>query len=313
MRVYKSERGKAAVWASYDRLLSEWGIPVEERYIPTSYGRTHLVLAGKPESPPLLLFHGVGDDSALMWVFNARELAKRFRIMAVDTMGGVGKSEPNEAYDAGFDLSRWYGDILDALALRQTYAAGVSYGCYHCQLMAASYPDRVERFVGMSGFVSLAGATGSGLRTAARMAKLILPAVFSVTRKGVLRNAARIAGPGSGPMLANPAIAEHFVHITRQYRMSAQKNHTRRGLDEAELEIIKGKGLFLIGEEDALVDAAAAARLNAELGLRLKLFKCAGHALNHALPRQIEAEMVDFCLGTRSAAPENATSRVGTA
>ena len=114
---YKSLQGGRLILESYDRLVKAWGVNVQETDVQTAYGRTHLLTAGDPANPPLVLFHGVGDDSALMWVRNAAALSKRFRLIAVDTVGGPGKSEPNEAYFKGFDQAKWIDGILDALGL----------------------------------------------------------------------------------------------------------------------------------------------------------------------------------------------------
>lgn len=40
----------------------------------------HIITAGKPENPPLLLFNGTGDHSALMWIFNARVLSASYHV-----------------------------------------------------------------------------------------------------------------------------------------------------------------------------------------------------------------------------------------
>jgi pimeloyl-ACP methyl ester carboxylesterase len=115
------------------------------------------IIAGGKKSPPLVMFHGVGDNSALMWVYNARELSKHIRLMAVDTMGGAGKSRPDERYGNEFDLSRWLGDVLTALRVDKTFAAGVSYGSYLAQLLQVSFPEKVEKLVCLAGSVAAKG------------------------------------------------------------------------------------------------------------------------------------------------------------
>jgi len=139
-------------------LVRAWGIPVTETDVQTPYGLTHLLLAGDPVNPPLLLFHGVGDDSAMMWLHNAQALAARFRLIAVDTIGGPGKSEPNAAYFGQFDQVIWMDSILDALGLDQVYIAGVSNGAYLTELYIARRPERVIRAVVMAGGLAVKGA-----------------------------------------------------------------------------------------------------------------------------------------------------------
>lgn len=66
--------------------------------IDTTYGTTHVIACGNEDNPPLVLFHGVGDDSALMWNYNAKFLSEHYRIYAVDTIGGPGKSVPSVSH-----------------------------------------------------------------------------------------------------------------------------------------------------------------------------------------------------------------------
>ncbi|CAM3586491.1 hypothetical protein [Marinicrinis lubricantis] len=78
MHRFKSASGMRQIYDSYNRLLEAWNIPVEERDIETSYGKTHLISAGDSQNPPLLLFHGTADNSAMMWIYNAKALAEHF-------------------------------------------------------------------------------------------------------------------------------------------------------------------------------------------------------------------------------------------
>ena len=170
VKIFKSRQGGQKLLDSYDRLLGLWGVPVEESDVETRYGATHVVAAGDSNLPPLVLFHGVGDNSAIMWVYNAAALAAHFRLYAIDTMGGPGKSRPNGQYGKGFRQELWLDDVLDGLSLKQAYLAGVSNGAYLAQLYAARRPERVARCACLAG--SLALGSGSPLP---RMLRLFLP------------------------------------------------------------------------------------------------------------------------------------------
>jgi len=62
---YKSLSGRQLILDSYDQLLQAWGVDVAECDIHTSYGQTHIITAGDPQHPPLMLFHGTADNSAI--------------------------------------------------------------------------------------------------------------------------------------------------------------------------------------------------------------------------------------------------------
>ena len=117
MKKYRSEKSGRAILETYDRVLASWQCGTKERDVETEYGTTHVIECGAEEAPALVLFHGVGDDSALMWIYNAPELGKHFHLYAIDTMGGPGKSVPNENYNKEFDDVRWIDGVLDALGI----------------------------------------------------------------------------------------------------------------------------------------------------------------------------------------------------
>lgn len=148
---YKSAEGQRFILGSYDKLLASWNVDKEERDITTTWGTTHVIIAGEPSSPPLLLLHGVGDDSALMWIYNARELSLHFRLYAIDTMGGPGKSEPNDNYFNTFDQAAWLDEVIDALGISGTDIAGVSNGAAMALNYSVHHPDKVGRIIFMAG------------------------------------------------------------------------------------------------------------------------------------------------------------------
>lgn len=91
MKVYKSSKMRQKIRKSYDILLEKWKVAYTEQDVVTSYGMTHIITCGENNSKPLVLFHGVGDDSAFMWIYNARYLSQYYHIYAIDTLGGTGK------------------------------------------------------------------------------------------------------------------------------------------------------------------------------------------------------------------------------
>ena len=111
MKVHRSKKAKCILFKTYDALVSQWETPVEEIDIDSPFGRTHILVAGEANAKPLILFHGVGDDSALMWLYNAKALASKYRIYAIDTIGGPGKSIPGKKYDKTFDDAEYFRSI----------------------------------------------------------------------------------------------------------------------------------------------------------------------------------------------------------
>lgn len=53
---FKNAKAKEQVWQSYQQLVDQWPIPLEELDLPTTYGLTHCILTGQKSNPPYFYF-----------------------------------------------------------------------------------------------------------------------------------------------------------------------------------------------------------------------------------------------------------------
>lgn len=58
MTIYKSVTGKKKILKLYDEQLGRLKTDYSDKWIPTSFGETHLIETGNPAGIPLLVFHG---------------------------------------------------------------------------------------------------------------------------------------------------------------------------------------------------------------------------------------------------------------
>lgn len=295
MKVYKSEKAKTNIVQTYDQLLAMWEVAVEEKDIETTYGTTHVILCGQDTTPPLVLFHGVGDDSALMWVYNAKELAKHFRIYAVDTIGGPGKSCPNGNYNKTFDEIKWLDEVFDALGLRQFYLAGVSNGSLMTQHYGIMRPDRVIKMICMSGSISVSGSSSPMIR----MMKVFLPEALIPTKNNVIKLLKKMTGDNIAAFTGNPVLTEHFTWLLRGFNNMAMAYHTITYFDDAQIRSIRGKVLFLLGESDPLDDRKAAKAKLEQYQLDYRFFPGVGHGINHEIADEINQIIIRFFDGSK--------------
>ncbi len=291
MKVYRSEKGKQAIRETYDQLLGAWGVPVEPLEIAPRYGETRVNAAGAAALPPLVLLHGVGDDSALMWVYNAKALAAKRRIYAVDTLGGPGKSEPGEKYGPGFDDAEWLDDVWDGLGLSGTSVAGVSHGGYLAQLYAIRRPERVRRIACISAGTPI--GKGSPMKT---MLKVFLPEAAFPTKGNVKRLLCKMSGKNAGAFTDNPLVLAHFTALLRGYNNMAMTPHKVTLFTEAEVSGIRDRALYLAGERDPLLTADGKAA-SEKLGMNVRFYPSAGHGLNHELPEEIDERLIEWFEG----------------
>ncbi len=291
MKVYKSKKAKQRIIETYDRLLTLWDVAVKETDISTTYGTTHIIECGKDGAPPLVLFHGVGDDSALMWIFNAKALAEYFHLYAVDTIGGPGKSRPNEKYDKSFDEIKWLDEVFDTLKLKQVYLAGVSNGAYMTQHYGIMRPDRVTKMICMSGSAVASGDSKSPLR---RMLKVFLPEALFPTNKNVVRLIKKLTGKNYRKFTENPDIMEHYTQMIRGFNNMAMTYHKIDSFSEEQVLSMQGKALFLCGEADPLGDMETVKAILTKYHLDYRFFPEAGHGVNHELSEEINKIMIEY-------------------
>ncbi len=137
--IYKTQAGKRAIMAAYDRILAAWPQSTESLYVQTRHGRTHLLVQGQRGAHPLVLLHGAGSN-ALAWGGDIPELARHFRVHAVETPGEPGRSAHHRISWQGDGSVEWLDDILDVIAVDRVLLAGISQGGYIALRFACAGP-----------------------------------------------------------------------------------------------------------------------------------------------------------------------------
>lgn len=289
MKVYRNARSKAQILSTYDALVVAWGIHTEEMDIATAYGTTHVIACGEKSLPPLILFHGVADDAALMWLYNAKGLAAHFRLYAIDTMGGPGKSCPNAGYNEQFDDVRWIDEVLAGLEVPDTVCtAGVSNGAYLAQLYALHRPERVRRAVCMA--ASVPTEDFGSMKT---MMKIFLPEALFPTRGNAVKLLEKLCGKNKSAFTGNPLLLAHFHALLKGYNNMAMRHHKLIPFTGAQIDAIRPKCLYLVGEEDPFAKLGDKEALTRH-GMNAVFCPGVGHGINHEIPEEINGQIVAY-------------------
>lgn len=289
MKTYKSPNAQKNILSTYDELIRQWGVETTPTDVPTRYGSTHVHIFGKPDGAPLVLFHGVGDDSALMWVYNAKALAEHFCLYAIDTLGGPGKSVPNESYNKSFDDGIWLDEVFEGLHLDRVYVAGVSHGGYLAQYYTLIRPERIIKAVSMASTIP-AGESGSPMKT---MIKIFFPEALFPTTKNVEKLLKKLTGKNSAAFTENPLILEHFTYLLRGYNNMAMGNHKILSFSDEQIDSIRDKVLYLIGEADPFSQLGGKALIE-KYHMNARFFKEVGHGINHEIADEINRSLIDY-------------------
>ncbi len=141
--VWRSAAAFERMMAYYDAQLTRITVPYETRFVDTRFGKTHLIAAGDPSNPVLMLWHGM-NINATAYVHWFNQLADAFYIIAPDTLGDAGKSAPTRMDKRGsLDYGRWAVDVMDALGIARAHHAGLSQGGWLQMQLAAVDPARL--------------------------------------------------------------------------------------------------------------------------------------------------------------------------
>jgi pimeloyl-ACP methyl ester carboxylesterase len=142
--IYRSPGAEAMVHELYERARLRLPFPTESRSLATRLGPTHLLIAGPPDGPPVVVLHGgnVINPLTLGWF---APLVDRFRLYAPDTIGHPGMSAPVRVSASDRRLGEWVVDVIDQLGLARPAFIGLSFGAGIFLRLAAVAPERIAR------------------------------------------------------------------------------------------------------------------------------------------------------------------------
>ena len=289
MKVYKNDRYKRAIQNSYEILLKQWGIEVNELDIKGKYGITHVIEFEDKNRKPLVLFHGVGDDAALMWIYNAKKLGEHFHVFAVDTIGGPGKSIPEKGYDKKFSDIEWIDELLDSISLKEVYMAGVSHGGYLTQMYAIERPERVIKGISMAGSIPIS----TGKSTMLTMMKIFLPEALVPIDKNVIRLIKKMSGTNYKAFCDNTDVFYHFKKLMLGFSKRSMLYHKVKNYEEKDIDMIRGKILYIAGRKDPFMRLGGEQLLE-RYHMNTLWLHDAGHGINHEMPETVNQAIIDF-------------------
>ena len=215
--VYRSPGGEAELMALYDEALARLGPGCETRRIGTSFGETHVILAGPEDAPPLVVLPGGNflNPLCLSWFL---PLAGTFRLHAPDIIGQPGRSARTRPSARGDGHARWLLQVLDGLGLATAPFVGISYGAGLVLRLAGLAPGRVAA----SALVSPAGIAAGPIWPMIR--ETALPMLLyraRPNRERLLRAARPILTDLEEPYVRQLGLVYRHVKLDRQLPRAA--------------------------------------------------------------------------------------------
>jgi len=122
---------------------------LRSRFVLANGVRTHYSETGD-DGPVIVALHGggAGSSGAAGMGLLMEKLADQFRVVAPDSIGGFGLTDPYAPAPRGlFSRVEHTADIIDALCLPKVTLLGNSQGAWAAAQYAILHPDRVEKVI----------------------------------------------------------------------------------------------------------------------------------------------------------------------
>ncbi len=141
--LYKTRAAYESAMAFYDSQLARLTTLYETQYVQTRHGMTHVLTAGDPALPSLVLWHGM-NANLTSWVLQIDAFASRFRVIAPDAPGHSGKSDPRRLGRKSLSYGEWAEDVLDVLKIERAHMVGISGGGWQVIKLANVASERIQ-------------------------------------------------------------------------------------------------------------------------------------------------------------------------
>lgn len=280
--IFRSAAAQAEYFAAYDRAMSLWPVPFEERELPTEYGRTHVVVSGG-DGPPVVLLHCALMTSAI-WSPIIGDLNRNHRAYAVDVMGDVGRTIPERPPSTEAEAADWMIQVLDGLELDEVAVVAWSFGGGMATSFAMHHPDRVERLALLAPFKPFV-KQGAGFLFG------FTPFVIR-NRQGARRFEQKMCFRGD---FGHPEHSE-LLYLRYHCARFMLKVVPPRTFTDLEFRLLTMPTLLLVGEQEYLYDGPASVRRANDVlpNGRAELLADCNHALVSDQTALVAERLVDF-------------------
>ncbi|MGP4041870.1 alpha/beta fold hydrolase [Gracilibacillus sp. D59] len=141
--IYKSKEGKQILADKYEKYLDSLPFDVEREYVDTSFGTTHVLMAGPANAKPIFILQGGNciNPMTLSWF---SPLAEQYRIYAPDTIGHPGFSAENRMSAKDQSFARWIEELMNHYQIDRCAFMGPSYGGGIILRLATFLPKKID-------------------------------------------------------------------------------------------------------------------------------------------------------------------------
>ncbi|MGB2895745.1 MAG: alpha/beta fold hydrolase [Anaerolineales bacterium] len=278
--------GSASLNTLYAATLEKLVVPFKSQFVPTRFGKTHLITAGQDNPESIFVLHGAASNAAACWPL-INGLAKTYGVYAIDIPRHLGKTDPFRLSPKRDDFALWLIDILDGFSLDQAHFVGFSFGGWVTLKLAAVADERISKAV----LVSPVGVVRFRLTYLLSAPFLFLRAMLAPSVHSLNGLARLIAGPTAAQQIVDEIAEAGLVFIQNFYWPAAPVLPSRRDLQKR-----RSPTLVLLAQHDSFCEPnAVLSRLSADLpDGQVEIIPDAGHALIYERAEMVNARILEF-------------------
>jgi pimeloyl-ACP methyl ester carboxylesterase len=280
--LYKSDEGYKRVMEHYDAMLNGLVIPCETRIVETSFGPTHLVICGKENGKPVVLWHGQ-NANAISWFHWLPALAPIYRCYVIDVIGGMGRSAPTRPSKKGLAYGHWAAEVLDELELKQASMIGASQGGWLIAKLGNVAPETIESATLMSS----AGILPLNLGQVFRMLPRVM---FKKPEEAAREMLAIVSAPDVPP---NPLFLDLLELMLRYFNSEA----VVPAMSDAEVRNLTAPTYLLMGQYETAMNPYKVIERGVNLLPNLVIAEVVsgvGHSMIHRQPDWVISRVLNF-------------------
>ncbi len=282
---------------------------IRSRWVMANGVRTHYSETGD-NGRPIVALHGGGAGSSGAAGMGAvmERLADTYRVIAPDSIGGFGLTDPYAPAPQGLiSRTQHTADVIDALCLDKFTILGNSQGAFCAALYAMLHPERVDKVILVSS-LTIANAIGisqppndamkalgsyDGTREAMR--RLLEALIVDRARiTDALIDERQAAATRPGALDSFKAFGK-AIRATREDPLLAHLSNMRESLPLLAKQL---PTIFLWGDSDPFAIPATGKQIEEKVpGIRFHWVKGAGHQVQNDKPDELAAIIRAFLGG----------------
>lgn len=279
---FRTQKGREDYNKAYDKTLLLWDVDYSETYIDTSFGKSHCLVCGDKDNPPLVLLHAASCGSTI-WYPNVKALSQHYRLYAIDLITEASKSTLLEPIKGQVQCATWLNETLQGLNIEKFNLCGLSIGGWHAVNYSMIYSERVEKLILLS-----------PIQTFVKMYTSFFIKIMKMGFKPTRKSVEEYLGWGSEKEATLPD------SVVEQFTISALNINSNsvfpKMLDKKNFSNLTMPVLVLFGENEFAFDVnkATVAAKQSIRNLKVETVKNASHLISTSLPEFTNERILKF-------------------